>query len=371
MTLNIYKNELAKRNFYKFLEHTKGFSPKSIQCYEKAIWVWEDFTEKDDFRCFTPTKAEEFVRWLKNRNKKHSQTKVGLSFCYDILRYLKVFFIWLSDQKGYKLKISKSAIDYLNLTKSEVRIATQPRGTQSPSLEEVKKVVENITGQSEIERRDKALISLMLLTAARISAISSLPMRCLDRDSLIIDQDPKLGVKTKNSKRIPTAIMPLFYKEPLNYFLEWYDYLAKKKNYQPNDPIFPATKRENGKENLGYYSNSEVEPVFWKSTSSPRKVFQKRFEEAGVKYYHPHTFRHLLVKEISKLPLTEEQKKAISQNLGHEDVGTTFGSYGYGKIDENRQMEIIKNLTSSKPNGETDGLSTKALFAILEKRIVN
>ena len=30
--------------------------------------------------------------------------------------------------------------------------------------------------------------------------------------------------------------------------------------------------------------------------------------------------------------------------MGHENVGTTFGSYGYGKIEENRQTEIIRNI---------------------------
>jgi hypothetical protein len=30
--------------------------------------------------------------------------------------------------------------------------------------------------------------------------------------------------------------------------------------------------------------------------------------------------------------------------LGHENTGTTFGSYGYGKIEEGRQIEIIRNI---------------------------
>ena len=30
--------------------------------------------------------------------------------------------------------------------------------------------------------------------------------------------------------------------------------------------------------------------------------------------------------------------------MGHEDVRTTFGSYGYVKIDKDKQLEIIKNI---------------------------
>ncbi len=348
----VYKNELAKRGFYKYLENAKRFSPKSIDSYEKSIWLWEDFSKKADFKFFNQTKAEEFKDWLKNKPKKNSQELVSLSYCYDILRYLKVFFEWLSGQPNYK-KINRTAIDYLNLTRGEAKIATQSKAKIYPSLEEVKKMIEGIRGKSEIEMRDKALISLMFLTGARISAIFSLSMQNFDRENLIIRQDPTLGVKTKNSKLITTAIMEFsFYKEPIKYFLEWFDYLEKEKGFKLSDPIFPATKIDNGNDNLGYYNTEKVEPIFWKNTGSPRKIFEKRSRQAEIKYYKPHSFRDLLVKEISKLPLTEEQKKAFSQNLGHEDVGTTFGNYGYGKISEDRQIEIIKGINFDNNGGE-------------------
>ena len=116
-----------------------------------------------------------------------------------------MFFDWLSEQSGYKSKINKTVIDYLNLTKGEIKIATQPRMRPCPTLEEVKALIESIRGKTEIEMRDKALISLTFLTGARISAVSTLPIRSFDREKLIIDQDPKLGVKTKNSKIIPSV----------------------------------------------------------------------------------------------------------------------------------------------------------------------
>jgi len=344
MQSTIYKNELTKRRFFEYVTGSQGFSEKTRQCYESAIWLWEDFAHKADFANFNKTAADLFKDWLKDKKKVGSQENVSVSYRYDILRYLKIFFEWLSKQPNYKSKIKPTDIDYLNLSKAEARIATQPKNIICPTLEEIKAVIESIKGDSEIEMRDKALISLTFLTGARISAIITLPMISFDKERLIIDQDPKMGVMTKFSKRIVSSLIPFSYKEPLKYFIGWFDYLEKQKKFKPNDPIFPATKVENGKENLSYYNTGEVEPVFWKSSSSPRKIFEKRFEQAGIKYYHPHTLRHLLVKQIAKLPLTEEQKKAISQSLGHEDVGTTFGSYGYGKIDENRQIEIIREI---------------------------
>src|SRR3990167_4321086 len=310
MSSIIYKNEVIKRKFFGYVINSKGFSPKTVECYENAIWLWDDFTHKADYVGFNKTAAEGFKEWLKAKKKAHSQKDVSVSYRYDMLRYLKGFFGWLSKQKGYK-KIDQTAIDYLNLSKAEAKIATQPRNVEVPSLEELKAVIERIQGGSEIEKRDRALISLMFLTGARISAVRTLPMKSFDKDKLTIDQDPAFGVKTKFSKRIITHLIPYLYEETKNYFIEWFEYLENEKGFKPDDPIFPATKIENGFENLRYYNTGQVEPTFWESSSSPRKIIEKRFKEAGIKHYKPHSIRHSLIKRLSKLSLTEEQKKAI------------------------------------------------------------
>ncbi len=346
MALIIYKNETAKRKFFGYVRNSKGFSEKTIDCYDKAICLWEDFSNKADFIKFNKTAAEGFKNWLKVKKKIKFQQEISVSYRYDTLRHLRTFFEWLSKQKGYK-RVDQTAIDYLKLSREEAKIATQPRDVKTPSLEEIKAVIENIKGKLEIEMRDRALISLIFLTGARISAIRTLPMKSFDKDKLILDQNPTFGVKTKFSKRIITPLISYLYKEALNYFLEWFDYLKEKKKFNPENPIFPATKIENGKENLSYYNTGEVEPIFWQSSSSPRKIIEKRFEEAGIEHYKPHALRHSFIKRFQNLPLTEEQKKAISQSLGHEDIRTTFGSYGYGKIPDDKQIEIVKNIDFS------------------------
>jgi len=351
-----YKNEIMKRRFFDYLKNSKRFSDKTIEVYEAAIWIWEDFSHKADFAKFNKTAAESFRDWLKAKKKANSEKEVSLSHCYNTLRYLKLFFGWLSKQSGYKSKINESAVEFLNLSKAEVRVATQPKDVETPSTEEIQTVIESIKGDSEVERRDRALISLIFLTGARISAIRTLPMGSFDRNKLTIDQDPKRGVETKFSRKIKSALITFSYKEPLNYFLEWFDHLEKERKFKQNDPLFPATRIENGTENLGYHNTGEVMPIFWKSSSASREIFRKRFELAGVKYYHPHTLRHLLVKEITKLPLTEEQKKAFSQSLGHADVGTTFGTYGYGKIEETKQIDIIRGIDFEGRNTEAKSL---------------
>ncbi|OGH65740.1 MAG: hypothetical protein A3B90_01970 [Candidatus Magasanikbacteria bacterium RIFCSPHIGHO2_02_FULL_41_13] len=213
--------------------------------------------------------------------------------------------------------------------------------------------------------RDRALISLFYLTGARISAECSLPLGCLDEVKLILDQDPKRGVKTKNRKRIPTRFFPLPYTQPLDYVVNWVKYLKDKKGFSPDDPLFPATLRyQTGDKKLAF-SSQMVGNEFWKTTASARKILQKRFEEVGLPYYNPHSFRDTIVKEYTRTRLTEEEKKAISQNLGHENVGTTFGSYGHGKLPEDRQFEIIESI-----NTQQDTLSTSPLDEETLRRII-
>jgi len=363
---------MTKRNFFAFLKNSERFSDDSIHAYEKALLYWEDFTKTDDFSSFDDKQAITFRDWLKGKKKNGSEQSISLSYCYDVLRHLRKFFEWLSQQP--KSRINVTHIGFLNLSRKDSQTAIRVRKVDTPTFEEVLKVLENIKGETEVEKRDRALIAFTLLTGARISAITSLRMKNFDRRRLILEQDPASGVKTKFSKQIITALFPLPNEKPLVFFLEWFDYLEKERKFTPNQPLFPSTKREQGKESISYYSTGLVEPLFWNSAGSARKIFEKRFIEASIPYYHPHTFRHLIVKEFIKARLTEEEKKAISQNLGHEDVGTTFGSYGYGKISADRQIDIVKGIKIGHPEtesiiGDMSDASIKKLANVLKKAL--
>lgn len=305
--------------------------------------LWQDCTENKDFVSFGKQQARAFKNWIKNRTNRKNEA-LSLVYIYNILRRLKGFFEWLSMQPHYKSKVNQIDIEHLSLSKKETRIAIQPNKREIPSMEEVIKVIETIQIGNDVDRRDRALICFTLLTGARISAIYSMPMMAFDEATLTVDQNPKYGVKTKFSKHITTTFFPIEYSQAVTHFVDWYKYLKQAKGFTAKDPIFPMAKIENGQQNISYHNTGEVEPIFWQSSSSARKIFQKRFVDAEVPYYHPHTFRHLVVKEFAKTRLTEEEKKAISQNLGHENTGTTFGSYGYGHIEEDRQIDIVKKI---------------------------
>jgi hypothetical protein len=76
------------------------------------------------------------------------------------------------------------------------------------------------------------------------------------------------------------------------------------------------------------------------STEPIREIFRRGFTAAGLPCFNPHSVRDMLVRHAMALDLTPEEMKAWSQNLGHNDVMTTFTSYG--TVPLRRQGELIR-----------------------------
>ena len=354
-----YRNEQAKRRFFEHLKGGDGFAEDSVTKFAEAVGQWQQFSKNEDFLDFHKSKAMEFCTWLNTRETKTKAGKLSLTTQYHYLRRLKRFFVWLSEQREYR-KISKTDIDFLRLSKKDARIATSGTTRAMPTFEEAKKIIVSIQIKNDIDMRDRAILSLALITGMRISAIATLKMKNFDRENKLVDQNPGDGVKTKSAKKILTTFFPIEWLDPEQYVLEWYDHLLKR-GAGPDHPIFPSTLK--GFSNKSY-SKTLVSDEGWSSSSGARKIFEKRCKSAGVPYYHPHSFRHLIVHYMSKARLTEEEKKAISMNLGHENVGTTFGSYGYGNMSSMDAVKIVQKLTMSPIDGQTIVISPEEKTAL-------
>jgi hypothetical protein len=80
----------------------------------------------------------------------------------------------------------------------------------------------------------------------------------------------------------------------------------------------------------------------WSNATPIRAIFRQAFTAAGLPYANPHSFRKTLTQLGERLCQTPEEFKAWSQNLGHEQVLTTFSSYG--NVCGDRQAELIRRL---------------------------
>ena len=82
----------------------------------------------------------------------------------------------------------------------------------------------------------------------------------------------------------------------------------------------------------------------WSNTGPIRKIFKEAFTRAGLPYFNPHSFRKTLAQLGQKTCRDIETMKAWSQNLGHEDLMTTFTSYG--TLSRSRQAYLMESFPS-------------------------
>jgi hypothetical protein len=165
-------------------------------------------------------------------------------------------------------------------------------------------------------------------------------------------------VRTKFAKTFTTTFFPV--GDEIRTIVEcWLLHLREVNLWGNDDPLFPATLVNYQRES-GEFKACGLNRMGWSNASPVRKIFREAFEAAGLPYFNPHSFRHTLVQLGETLCPSPEAFKAWSQNLGHENVLTTF--YSYGEVAPNRQREIIQNLGQSsgvaKDAFDMDALAT-------------
>ncbi len=340
------ENERIKRKYLIFLKEAKRQDESSLDAVAMALSRFEKYTKFRNFKAFHFEQAVGFKRHLAKQLNKKTGHFLSKATQNSTLRYLKGFFQWIAMQAGYKSRINYTDSEYFNLSEKGTRIATARRIKPVPTMEQIKHVIEHMPNSSVIERRNRALVAFTLLTGARDSATASLKLKHVDITSNSIYQDAR-EVKTKFSKSFTTYFFPVG-EEIRQVVAEWVSYLKDELLYGNDDPLFPKTRVIRG-ENLTF-EPSGVQNNHWATASPIREIFKASFNNAGLVYFNPQSFRNTLVRLGEKICSCPEDFKAWSQNLGHEGVLTTFNSYG--EVQPQRQAEIIQQLNS--PRGKDD-----------------
>jgi len=332
------QNERIKRAYFAYLAEAKGFSEPTLDMVAKAVSRFETYTKFRDFKAFHIEQAKGFKASLTEQRGLRTKESLSKATLYTTLTALKRFFIWLAGQPGYKSRISYSDAEYFNLSAKETRIAKAHRDARVPTLEQIRHVVRTMPAATEIERRDRALVAFTILVGARDGATASIKLKHIDIEQGLIDQDAR-QVKTKFSKSFATWFFPVG-DDIHQVVVDWVNYLRREKLWGLEDPLFPATKIVIGRNQQ--FEASGLDRKHWSSAGPIRKAFKGAFAAAGLCYFNPHSFRKTLALLGGQVCNSPEEYKAWSQNLGHENVLTTFSSYG--DVARHRQAEIIRGL---------------------------
>ena len=354
-------NTRIKREYFDYLKEAQRRDEQSIDQVAKAIARFEEATGHKDFKQFHREQAKAFKRRLDGERNARTGKPLARATVHSTLSALRAFFVWLAGQPGYKRRIAYADADYFNLSEKDVRIAKANREKPVPSLDQVHHVLASMPAETDIEKRNRALIAFALLTGARGAALASLKLKHVDTKQGCIYQDAR-DVKTKGSKTFTTWFCPVG-GDALQVAEDWCEHLRTALLWGDEDPLFPKTQMGLGEH--GGFTATGLTREHWSGTGPIRAIYREAFEAAGLPYFNPHCFRDALVQLGERICTTPEQFKAWSQNIGHERVLTTLTSYG--KVPAARQAELIRGL--GHETSATDGLDTHALLAALAAKL--
>lgn len=329
MTRKNPRNEIIKREYFKFLKHADRKADSTIRVSEKAIRRFEVFTKYADFKTFDQKQAIAYKSHL-------TELELAKSTILSHVTKLKRFLKWLSRQAGYKSRINPDDVDYLNLSEKDQRAANSCPDKDFPTLAMVRDVVARMSSQTPVDKRNRALLVTCALTGIRGGALISLRIKHFQRHRMLIVQDPR-EVNTKFSKLINSLILPIDNGFE-QIFLDWIDYLEKTELFTPNDPMFPKTTLSS--DLAEGFKVDGFSREHWQTTAPLRRIFDEAFTAAGMPSYTPHRFRDMIVKEMYDRDLSIEEFKAWSMSLGHESAMTTLTSYG--KLSLHDMLRLIR-----------------------------
>jgi integrase/recombinase XerD len=332
------KNDRAKRDYLIYLKDARQRSAATVEQVRHAIDRLEAYIGFKDFGTFNKDQALGFKRALLASKAQRSGKAISKATAHHRLQAIKEFLAWLHSRPGYRRCIDPTHIAYLNLTTKDERIAHVTSPKSYASLEQYRAALFAMPAGTDLERRDRALMALLLLTGMRDAAAVSLKLKHISIERGYVFQDPR-EVNTKFSKAIETFFFPVGY-DVVAIVNDWVNLLTSEKLFSPNDPLFPKTLVEPGEQRS--FEARGLSRKHWADASPVRAIFKAAFARIGLPYFKPHTVRDTLTQLAYRLQLSTEVLKAWSQNMGHSNVLTTL--QGYGHVSAERQGEILAAL---------------------------
>jgi len=329
------KNERAKREYLHWRKYAKRLSDKSRDKEAAALNRFDEWNGYKDFANFHIEQAVAFGRTLEHEINARTGEALSPATRRTILMPLRGFFIWLSDKPGYRSRLRIQDADYFSLSRHDEEIARHSEPRPVPTPEQARHALSQAPNTTAIEKRDKAIFALLILTAVRIGALVSLRIKHVDMQAKTLHQTGK-DVSTKYRKTFRTYFQP-GYEEAEAALAEWLDYQRNILLRGDNDPLFPSTDMGLGED--GGFQAVGLTLSHWSDTDGPRKTVKAIWANAGIQYFHPHSFRNMHVTAAMRAGATAEQLYAIGQNIGHNNLATTIGSYG--QLTDDRRRDLI------------------------------
>lgn len=334
------KNERLKLDYQDYLRHADGLDHKTIDKVMTAIRQFEISTNCKPFLRFNKDQAMAFKDWLDTARNTRTGKPLSVATIGSTLRMVREFFRWVAGQKGYKSAIGRNDWVYFKQARKDARAAQASTPRPVPSVGQVQRAFEGMPNATSIQKRDRALMALLVLTGARIGAVASLRLKHVDLEQRHVFQDAR-EVNTKAAKTMNTTFFPMG-EDYVAALADYITHLTQDLMFGPEDALFPKVEMLVGPNGFQVAGLSRHP---FASTGPLNEIVKDAFAAVQLPAYTPHSFRHMLARHGDKLCTTREQFKAWSQNMGHTNPMTTVSSYM--PVSADSQHHIILALTGT------------------------
>ena len=191
--------------------------------------------------------------------------------------------------------------------------------------------------------RDCAMAARLFLSGERASAAVTSPICAIDFDDLSIRQWPELGVRTKNSKKATTYLLPL--PELLEVARFWDAYVRER--LLPMDTWYAPIESRWGEQSL-----SLAEAGKNRNQALNRRL-KLLFDKTNLPYKSAHKFRHGHAVFGLLHADSPADYKAVSMNLMHSDIKVTDSIYAI-LPDQDVKARIARLASNTKAQSEDE-----------------
>lgn len=336
-------NLRIRRRYLVWLREARGYSEASVDKVAASVARYQAYLGAADFRQFHSERALGFKRHLAKARHVKSKAPLSRATLDATLRDVKNFMAWLADQPGYRSHVRHADAVYFTPDRKSARSAHQGLWKPHPSADQLCHAIEQMPIQTIYQRRDRALMAFLCLTGSRETAAMTIRLNHVDLTQACVHFDART-VETKFGKSFTTSFFPVG-ASIIRFLADWIAELKRDQLWGPTDPLFPKTCVGRGP--TGDFAATGFLRAPWRSPARVVKIFKSAFTAVGLPPFSPHRVRDTLVELASAYCSTPEEFKSWSQNAGHEDVLTTFRSYG--SVAPGRQAEVMARLRRKSP----------------------
>ncbi|WP_131802225.1 site-specific integrase [Yoonia tamlensis] len=251
------------------------------------------------------------------------------------ISYLGSFFDWLISQEGYR-RLPRDFRGYLVVPKAILAKPAQTKQKDFPSIEDAEQLLLDMPEESLVEMRSRAIFALAFLGALRADTLASFQLQHVQIAQRLIIQDGGAS-RTKAGKSINIFWFPIA-KAFEEIVVAWIEQLWML-GFRDTDALFPDTKWLKHKVDL-----VKQIPVM-STTYAVTDAFRVASRDLKVPYT-PHAAKHTIGAERDARPLTHQERKAWSLNIGHETEQIT--ERHYGTMPEDQRFEVLKNIGTGR-----------------------